>query len=72
MNGTVDEYYIDGYSEKKTDLPVTQINARDDKGGKITVKSSNQSLPKPYKIKMYQRKSQQMTSSIHLIVINMQ
>lgn len=52
VNGTVDEYYIDGYSEKKkTDLPVTQINARDDKGGKITVKSSNQSLPKPYKIK---------------------
>lgn len=52
VNGTVDEYYIDGYSEKKkTDLPVTQINARDDKGGNITVKSSNQSLPKPYKIK---------------------
>lgn len=52
VTGTVDEYYIDGYNEKKkTDLSVTQINARDDKGGKISIESSNQQLPKPYKIK---------------------
>lgn len=52
VTGTVDEYYIDGYNEKKkTDLSVTQINARDDKGGKISIDSSNQQLPKPYKIK---------------------
>ena len=35
VDGTVDEYHIDGYYDTKsaTDLPVTQINARDDQGG---------------------------------------
>ncbi|WP_437272730.1 endonuclease/exonuclease/phosphatase family protein [Staphylococcus succinus] len=51
VTGTVDEYHIDGYSDKsKTDLPVTQINARDDKGGNISIESHNQKLPKPYVI----------------------
>ncbi|WP_420918137.1 endonuclease/exonuclease/phosphatase family protein [Staphylococcus succinus] len=51
VTGTVDEYHIDGYSDKsKTDLPVTQINARDDKGGNISIEYHNQKLPKPYVI----------------------
>ena len=35
VDGTVNEYHIDGYYDTKsaTDLPVTQINARDDQGG---------------------------------------
>src|SRR5699024_10055023 len=51
VTGTVDEYYIDGYGDKQeTDLPVTQINARDDKGGKVSIEDSNQKLPDPYVI----------------------
>ncbi|XVL20452.1 endonuclease/exonuclease/phosphatase family protein [Staphylococcus equorum] len=51
VTGTVDEYYIDGYGDKQeTDLPVTQINARDDKGGNVSIEESNQKLPEPYKI----------------------
>lgn len=51
VTGTVNEYAIDGYDDKaKTDLPVTEINARDDQGGKITVDAQNQPLPKPYEI----------------------
>ncbi|RZI00235.1 endonuclease [Staphylococcus condimenti] len=52
VTGTVNEYAIDGYDDKtNTDLPVTEINARDDRGGKISIESSNQPLPKPYVIK---------------------
>ncbi len=52
VTGTVNEYAIDGYNDKaNTDLPVTEIVARDDRGGKITVAQSNQPLPKPYTIK---------------------
>ena len=29
------------------DLPVTQINARDDRGGIVTVVAADQSLPEP-------------------------
>jgi uncharacterized protein len=49
VDGTVDEYHIDGYYDTKseTDLPVTQINARDDRGGVVTVEASNQPLPEP-------------------------
>lgn len=51
VTGVVDEYFIDGYKDKnKTDLPVTQINARQDKGGHIEIVSHNQPLPKPVKI----------------------
>ncbi|WP_338453034.1 chitobiase/beta-hexosaminidase C-terminal domain-containing protein [Niallia oryzisoli] len=52
VNGTVDEYHIDGYydTKRETDLPVTQINARDDRGGAVTVQATNQPLPEPIKI----------------------
>ncbi len=51
VTGKVSEYYIDGYDGKeKTDLSVTQINARDDQGGAIAVKDSNVELPAPIKI----------------------
>lgn len=47
VTGTVDEYHIDGYydTKKDTDLPVTQINARDDRGGVITRLETNVELP---------------------------
>ncbi len=52
VDGTVDEYHIDGYYDTKTstDLPVTQINARDDRGGDVTLVAENQPLPAPIKI----------------------
>ncbi|MCP8713491.1 endonuclease/exonuclease/phosphatase family protein [Staphylococcus arlettae] len=51
VTGIVDEYHIDGYDDKqKTDLPVTQINARDDKGGNVAITKHNQPLPKGYNI----------------------
>lgn len=57
VTGTVDEYYIDGYGDKQeTDLPVTQINARDDKGGNVSIEESNQKLPEPYEIEKVQNK----------------
>ncbi|WP_182199825.1 S-layer homology domain-containing protein [Paraliobacillus salinarum] len=52
VTGKVDEYYIDGYSSKaETDLPITQINARDDKGGIISVVESGVALPEVIEIK---------------------
>ncbi|WP_251521840.1 endonuclease/exonuclease/phosphatase family protein [Staphylococcus sp. Marseille-Q6910] len=52
VKGTVDEYYIDGYADKQqTDLPVTQINARDDRGGNVSIEKRNQQLPQPVQIK---------------------
>lgn len=47
VSGTVDEFWIDGYndSKKETDLSVTQINARNDRGGIITVVEENVALP---------------------------
>ncbi|PTH31365.1 endonuclease [Staphylococcus arlettae] len=51
VTGIVDEYHIDGYDDKqKTDLPVTQINARDDKGGNVAIIKHNLPLPKAYNI----------------------
>lgn len=52
ITGTVDEYHIDGYSNTKsdTDLPVTQINARDDRGGVVTLLEETVELPEPIKI----------------------
>ncbi|MDY0404833.1 DUF6359 domain-containing protein [Virgibacillus sp. 179-BFC.A HS] len=51
VSGKVDEYHIDGYDDRaETDLPVTQINARDDRGGKVTVLQHDVDLPEPVKI----------------------
>lgn len=51
ITGTVSEYAIDGYDDKEqSDLPITQINARNDKGGVIEVKERNIELPAPIKI----------------------
>ncbi|MGG0658080.1 endonuclease [Rummeliibacillus pycnus] len=49
VDGKVDEYQIDGYTDtkKETDLSVTQINARNDQGGKVGVVKSNVTLPEP-------------------------
>ncbi|UEX90564.1 endonuclease/exonuclease/phosphatase family protein [Staphylococcus ratti] len=51
VSGLVSEYAIEGYPEKqKTDQPITEIDARHAKQGKIDVIKSNQPLPKPIKI----------------------
>src|SRR5699024_7765959 len=51
VTGTVDEYYIDGYEgREETDLSVTQINARDDRGGEINVIKEKVDLPAPIEI----------------------
>ncbi|WP_085994248.1 chitobiase/beta-hexosaminidase C-terminal domain-containing protein [Oceanobacillus senegalensis] len=52
VTGEVDEYHIDGYYDTKqeTDLPVTQINARDDRGGMVTVVEKDVRLPEPVEI----------------------
>ncbi|WP_397537136.1 endonuclease [Rummeliibacillus pycnus] len=49
VDGKVDEFQIDGYTDTKkdTDLSVTQINARNDQGGKVGVVKSNVTLPAP-------------------------
>ncbi|MEI3610496.1 DUF6359 domain-containing protein [Pseudogracilibacillus sp. SO10305] len=51
VTGEVDEYYIDGYDDKnETDLSVTQINARNDRGGMIEVIEDHVDLPTPITI----------------------
>ncbi|WP_234987149.1 5'-nucleotidase C-terminal domain-containing protein [Bacillus sinesaloumensis] len=52
VTGTVDEYHIDGYydSKQETDLSVTQINARDDHGGVVSIIEQKVELPEPIKI----------------------
>ena len=51
VTGTVDEYQIDGYSDRfETDLPVTEINAREDRGGLVKVLEKQVPLPTPVKI----------------------
>ncbi len=52
VTGTIDEYHIDGYYDTKadTDLPVTQINARDDRGGVVSIVESGVELPTPIQI----------------------
>ncbi|WP_042471006.1 endonuclease [Bacillus ndiopicus] len=48
VTGKVSEYAIEGYAERQTtDLLTTQINVRDDQGGKVTVLKKNVALPKP-------------------------
>ncbi|MGY0691392.1 S-layer homology domain-containing protein [Virgibacillus sp. FSP13] len=51
VSGEVDEYAIDGYGDRQeTDLPITEINARDDQGGSVTVEESGVDLPESIKI----------------------
>lgn len=51
VTGEVDEYQIDGYDDRtETDLPVTEITARDDRGGEIEVMESDVDLPSPVEI----------------------
>lgn len=51
VSGTVDEFHIDGYDGKeKEDLSITQINARDDRGGSVSVVEQDVELPTPIKI----------------------
>lgn len=46
VTGQVSEYYIDGFAEKaETDLSVTQINARDDRGGSVEIIETGMELP---------------------------
>ncbi|GGK01005.1 hypothetical protein GCM10007063_24100 [Lentibacillus kapialis] len=46
VTGEVDEYQIDGYDDKtETDLPITEINARDDQGGDVATIESDAELP---------------------------
>lgn len=48
VTGEVDEYAIDGFSDRQqTDLKLTQINVRDDRGGKVEVVEENVELPQP-------------------------
>ncbi|ETT82088.1 endonuclease [Viridibacillus sp. FSL R5-0477] len=51
VTGKVSEYAYDGYSDRQdTDLKTTQINVRDDQGGKVTVIKSGIKLPAPITI----------------------
>jgi len=51
VTGTVDEFYIDGFGDRQeTDLPVTQINARNDQGGEIEMVEEGVELPNPITI----------------------
>ncbi|WP_391120119.1 endonuclease [Psychrobacillus sp. L3] len=48
VTGKVSEYAYDGYDDRQTtDLKTTQINVRDDQGGKVTVVQSGVALPAP-------------------------
>ena len=48
VSGEVQEFYIDGFDDRRrTDLPVTQINARETVGGEIVVMSRGNVLPAP-------------------------
>lgn len=51
VDGAVSEYAIDGYSDRQvTDLKTTQINVREDQGGKVRVVASGVALPEPFVI----------------------
>ncbi|HIH1373223.1 TPA: endonuclease/exonuclease/phosphatase family protein [Staphylococcus pseudintermedius] len=66
VSGTVREYAIEGYAEKQqTDLPLTEIDARPDQAGQITVQKTHQPLPQPVKIKKI---PQQIASPQHFSV----
>lgn len=49
VTGSVSEYAIDGYADRQeTDLKTTQINVRDDRGGKVRIIERNVPLPTPF------------------------
>jgi|GEM_PF-309959 len=51
VTGKVDEYAYDGYSDaNQTDLKTTQINVRNDQGGKVEKLQSSVALPKAISI----------------------
>ncbi|MFJ8234701.1 DUF6359 domain-containing protein [Ureibacillus sp. NPDC094379] len=51
VSGKVSEYAYDGFDDRQTtDLKTTQINVRDDQGGKVEVVQSGVSLPSPITI----------------------
>ena len=51
VDGKVSEYAIDGYSDRQeTDLKTTQINVREDQGGKVSIVASGVALPEPFVI----------------------
>ena len=48
VTGKVSEYAIDGYADRQaTDMKTTQINVRDDQGGKVKVLKRGVELPAP-------------------------
>ncbi|KAA0955974.1 endonuclease/exonuclease/phosphatase [Sporosarcina sp. ANT_H38] len=48
VTGKVSEYAIDGYDDRQTtDMKTTQINVRDDQGGKVKVVEKGVALPAP-------------------------
>lgn len=48
VTGKVSEYAYDGYDDRQnTDLKTTQINVRNDQGGKVEVLKNNVALPAP-------------------------
>ncbi|MEG0471950.1 MAG: endonuclease [Solibacillus sp.] len=51
VTGKVSEFAIDGFDDRQqTDMKVTQINVRDDQGGKVTVLKRDVALPNPIMI----------------------
>lgn len=51
VSGKVSEYAIDGYDDRQsTDMKTTQINVRNDQGGKVEVVKKNVELPAPFVI----------------------
>ncbi|MFS0688634.1 endonuclease [Sporosarcina sp. 179-K 8C2 HS] len=49
VTGKVSEYAIEGYADRQdTDLKTTQINVRNDQGGKVQILKRNVPLPTPF------------------------
>ncbi|MDF1510245.1 endonuclease [Robertmurraya sp. DFI.2.37] len=70
VTGTVSEYAIDGYNDRQeTDLKMTQINVRDDRGGNVDVIEKNVPLPKPILIDESNLPTEHIDSD-HLQVFN--
>lgn len=68
--GKVSEYAIDGYDDRQqTDMKTTQINVRDDQGGKVTVVQRGVALPAPIVIDEKNLPTKQIDSD-HLAVFN--
>lgn len=70
VTGQVSEYAIDGFADRQeTDMKVTQINVRDDKGGNVKLIQKNVQLPKPI-ILNEQNMSMQAIDSDNLQIFN--